>query len=205
MLTGREAILRGQDVYQRYGLMSHGSIWGHGALRGMDFSAHTLHLLGELVPAGELRVNRYDPTTDTLTLTPSQAAALEKVRAYWEKLFAEGDERHGFLPQTVKTAEQRRDLADFFFWTAWAACTPRPGLDYTYTNNWPPDRTVGNVATTEALVWSIVSIIGLFAGLGVARSPLALGGIAFAMMVPLPIVNAAFDAILQIKVPPDLQ
>jgi MFS family permease len=45
----------------------------------------------------------------------------------------------------------------------------------------------------------------MFAGLGVARSPLTLGAFAFAMMIPLPIVNAAFDAILQIKVPPDLQ
>lgn len=45
----------------------------------------------------------------------------------------------------------------------------------------------------------------MFAGLGMARSPLTLGAFAFAMMIPLPIVNAAFDAILQIKVPPDLQ
>ncbi|MGQ9850842.1 MAG: MFS transporter [Aggregatilineaceae bacterium] len=45
----------------------------------------------------------------------------------------------------------------------------------------------------------------MFAGLGVARSPVALGAVAFALMIPLPIVNAAFDSILQIKVPPDLQ
>ena len=49
LLTDREAIMRGQDVYQRYGLMDHGSVWGHGSLRGMDFSAHTLHCLGALV------------------------------------------------------------------------------------------------------------------------------------------------------------
>jgi len=167
IVTDGAAILRGQDVYQRYGLMSHGSIWGHGALRGMDFSAQTLHMIGELVPTVELRVNRYDPATGTLTLTPKQAAALEKLRAHWEKVFADGDERYGFLPGTVKTAEQRRDLADFFFWTAWAAGTPRPGLPHTYTNNWPPDRSVGNTATTQALVWSISSIMALFAVLGV--------------------------------------
>lgn len=37
-VTSGAAILRGQDVYQRYGLMDHGSVWGHGSLRGMDFS-----------------------------------------------------------------------------------------------------------------------------------------------------------------------
>ena len=41
------SIMRGQDVYQRYGLMDHGSVWGHGTLRGMDFSADTLHRIGQ--------------------------------------------------------------------------------------------------------------------------------------------------------------
>ncbi|NLT68372.1 MAG: nitric-oxide reductase large subunit, partial [Acidobacteria bacterium] len=36
-------IIAGQDVFQRYGLMDHGSIWGHGSQRGMEFSAVTLH------------------------------------------------------------------------------------------------------------------------------------------------------------------
>ena len=42
-------ILAGQDVYQRYGLMDHGSVWGHGSQRGMEFSAVTLHRIGEKV------------------------------------------------------------------------------------------------------------------------------------------------------------
>ena len=43
----RSDIMAGQDVYQRYGLMDHGSVWGHGSQRGMEFSAMTLHLLGD--------------------------------------------------------------------------------------------------------------------------------------------------------------
>jgi nitric oxide reductase subunit B len=42
-------ILAGQDVYQRYGLMDHGSVWGHGSQRGMEFSAVTLHRIGSRV------------------------------------------------------------------------------------------------------------------------------------------------------------
>ena len=111
-LTGRDAILRGQSVYQRYGLMDHGSVWGHGSLRGMDFSAETLHRLGQHMrefaasgdgsrPAAyeslppdrrleidarvirELRTNRYDAASSTLELTPAQADALGRIRAYW--------------------------------------------------------------------------------------------------------------------------
>ena len=48
-VTDAAAIRRGQAVYQRYGLMDHGSVWGHGSLRGMDFSAFTLHCVGHLV------------------------------------------------------------------------------------------------------------------------------------------------------------
>ena len=73
----------------------------------------------------------------TLELTPAQAYAFEQMRQYWEQEFAQGDAHYGFLKDTVPTAEERKDLADFFFWTAWAAGTNRPGLNYSYTNNWP--------------------------------------------------------------------
>lgn len=198
MTTGA-AILRGQDVFQRYGLMDHGSVWGHGSLRGMDFSAYTLHLVGALVKehltahgqpsadaylklpppprrdldeldatvARELRTNRYDDKTRTLELTPAQGFAFEQMRKFWDQEFSAGDAHYGFLPNTVPEADQRRDIADFFFWTAWAAGTNRPGLNYSYTNNWPSDRTVGSTASSEALLASIASILALFAVLGV--------------------------------------
>jgi nitric oxide reductase subunit B len=194
-VTDQATIMRGQDTYQRYGLMDHGSVWGHGSLRGMDFAAHTLHMVGEsmrdFAAAGgqpqpgayaglsdakkretdaavihEMRTNRYNESAKTLELTPAQAYALERVRAYWEKEFAQGDTHYGFLPNTVPTTQERKDIADFFFWTAWAAGTPRPGLSYTYTNNWPPDRSMGNTASTQALLWSLASIVALLAVLG---------------------------------------
>lgn len=203
-LTEQEGIdiPAGQDVYQRYGLMDHGSVWGHGSLRGMDFSAHTLHSIGQhmrdyhaaagepregaydkLAPERqreidarvihEIRQNRYDAQADRLELTPAQVYALQQTRAYWDQLFAEGDvsgegqSSYGFLKDTIPTADERRHVADFFFWTAWAAGTQRPDQDHTYTNNWPPDRSVGNVASTEAMVYSIASIMALFTVLGI--------------------------------------
>jgi nitric oxide reductase subunit B len=38
IFTG-EDILAGQEVFLKYGLMENGSIWGHGAYLGPDFSA----------------------------------------------------------------------------------------------------------------------------------------------------------------------
>ena len=194
VLTTGEKILRGQDVYQRYGLMDHGGIWGHGSLRGPEFSAVTLNNLGrwmrefyaqekepgqkfENLSRGlqaeidgrvlqEIRENRYESETGILRLTEAQAFAFQENRKYWERQLGEGNRRYGFLPNTVRTPEERENLADFFFWTAWAAGTNRPGATFSYTNNWPPDRSVGNLPTPTAFVWSIVSILALFAVLG---------------------------------------
>lgn len=42
----------------------------------------------------------------------------------------------------------------------------RPNLNYSYTNNWPPEPLVGNHATADALVWSVLSLIALLGGTG---------------------------------------
>src|SRR4030042_1508102 len=47
VLFGKTDILAGQDVYQRYGLMDHGAVWGHGSQRGPEFSAASLHIIAE--------------------------------------------------------------------------------------------------------------------------------------------------------------
>jgi len=186
-------IIAGQDVYQRYGLMDHGSVWGHGSQRGMEFSAVTLHLMGETIreqlaqeefnrgyaqldeegaeliglrARREIKTNRYDESSDSLQLSAAQVDALGAVSRLWEKTFKDGDTRYGFLPNTVPTAEERQQIARFFSWTAWVAATNRPGEDHSYTNNWPPDRSVGNVATTETYIWTIGGIVSLFFTLG---------------------------------------
>src|SRR3972149_3708168 len=49
LIFSKADIIAGQDVYQRYGLMDHGSVWGHGSQRGPEFSALTLNLVGDVV------------------------------------------------------------------------------------------------------------------------------------------------------------
>ena len=41
-----------------------------------------------------------------------------------------------------------------------------PGEEYTYTNNWPPDRKAGNVASAETFFWSIAGVAALLLVLG---------------------------------------
>lgn len=194
ILFEKPDILAGQDVYQRYGLMDHGSVWGHGSQRGMEFSATSLHLMSTvlrdelskqeygkfyealdelqkeiitLLVTREIKTNRYDPNKDILTLTPAQIHALEINNEFWDKVFREGEKRYGFLPGTIPTLEERLQISRFFFWTAWVASTERPGKTYTYTNNWPADRSVGNVPTTDTYIWTLGGILALFIVLGI--------------------------------------
>jgi nitric oxide reductase subunit B len=193
LLFEKSDILAGQDVYQRYGLMDHGAVWGHGSQRGSEFSATSLHIEAEAVgdyiaqkehgkpyaqlddlqkeiidvrTKNEVKTNRYDAATDTLTLTAAQVEALKRVQQHWEKTFKEGETRYGFLPDTIGDENQRLQVSRFFFWTAWVASTLRPGEDYSYTNNWPADRRVGNIASTETYFYSIAGVLALFLVLG---------------------------------------
>ena len=67
---------------------------------------------------------------------------------------------------TIKDDVSMRKMNAFFFWTAWACVTERPGKDITYTSNWPGDDLVGNHATGKHLFWTMFSIIMLLLGIG---------------------------------------
>src|SRR3972149_6965384 len=193
VLFEKSDILAGQDVYQRYGLMDHGSIWGHGSQRGPEFSAETLHLVGGTVrdywsgqdyqksyrqlddlqkavidakTQNEIKTNRYDSSKDTLTLTVAEVQALDRISQYWGKTFKDGEQRYGFLPETVRSDQERLQISRFFFWTAWVASTPRTANAASYTNNWPPDRSIGNVPTPNVYFWSIAGLLVFLVVLG---------------------------------------
>ena len=89
--TGAD-VQRGQELFLRYGLMQYGSIFGHGAYLGPDFTADYLRRSALLVRdsyggAGsdvartrtveDFRRNRYSEETDTLELSAAQASAFD--------------------------------------------------------------------------------------------------------------------------------
>ncbi len=71
-----------------------------------------------------------------------------------------------YLP--VSTPRPSGDHARMPIPTAWAAGTNRPGVDYSYTANFPFDPLVGNRPLASALVWSIASVVLLILGIAVA-------------------------------------
>ncbi len=120
----------------------------------------------------EYRGNDVDRATGTLTLSARRAEAMRQTADYYGRLFSADPalqgtrESYAMKEDTLPSAERRQDLTQFFFWTAWAAATERPDSAATYTNNWPHEPLIGNVPTGENVMWSIVSVVLLIAGVG---------------------------------------
>ncbi|HUH40202.1 MAG TPA: cbb3-type cytochrome c oxidase subunit I, partial [Castellaniella sp.] len=151
----------------------------------------------------EYRKNTFDAASGTVVVSERRARAMAQTAEYYDKLF--GDEpalrpsRQSFAMKegTLPSAQARAYLGDFFFWTAWAAATQRPDLEATYTNNWPHEPLIDNVPTAENIVWSIISVIVLIAGVG-----LLVWGWAFMHRDHVDDPAPSRDPILQIRLTP---
>ena len=181
VLFTRADIMAGQGTFLQNGLMEYGSIFGHGAYLGPDFTADYLHRAALMaidfynglgsdqaraVTIADFKTNRYDSASDTLTFTAAQVNAFNGLQSYYYTFFAEPTTKYGLRPKAITDAADSRNLTAFFAWSAWCASTLRPGLQYSYTNNWPPEPLVDNHATADTVVWSVLSLIVLLGGIG---------------------------------------
>jgi nitric oxide reductase subunit B len=182
LLFTREDVIAGQEVFLKNGLMQYGSIFGHGAYLGPDFTADYLHRASQIVndeyggpssdsarqrTAADFKTNRYDAASGTLTFSGAQAAAFRALMRHYGEFFGTPDTRNGLRPSAITDPEQIRQLTAFFAWSAWSASALRPNLNYSYTNNWPPEPLVGNQPTADTVVWSVLSLIALLGGTGI--------------------------------------
>ena len=192
VLIGDGAIERGQNVWQSMGGMEVGSIWGHGSYVAPDWTADWLHreltfvlddwstkefgteyvrlnpekqaqLRGRLEQM--YRTNTYDANTGTITVDPVRARAFDDAFKHYSQVFMQGNADYSIPAGTIRSVDRMRDMAAFFFWSAWASSTNRKGANLSYTHNWPHEPLIGNVASGELMMWTGVSIIMLLAGI----------------------------------------
>ncbi len=127
LFTGDD-VERGQEVFFQHALMEHGTLWGHGAYLGPDYTAEHLHrevgiardvrararfgipfevlssadraIVADEVRA-ELKQDRYDPGTGTLTLSEGETEATRELGDYWARYFSRGDLAPGLPPGSI--------------------------------------------------------------------------------------------------------
>jgi nitric oxide reductase subunit B len=125
LFTG-EDIRTGMNVFQRTGLMEYGSVYGHGAYLGPDYTADYLHRSAERMIAAyrkahpkewsaeeqvrrELHRDTYDPATGILSWTSERAAAHGELLEHYTKTFANPATHAGMGQRWIPDPE-----ADFF-------------------------------------------------------------------------------------------
>lgn len=104
VLFTRSDIMAGQSIFLRNGLMEYGSVFGHGAYLGPDFTAEYLHraALSSIDVYGgatsdtarsqtiqDFKTNRFDKVSGTLVYTSAQVKAFESICAYYGAFFGE--------------------------------------------------------------------------------------------------------------------
>src|SRR3984893_7607730 len=98
VLFTRADIMAGQGTFLQNGLMEYGSIFGHGAYLGPDFTADYLHRAALMaigfyndhgsdqaraVTIADFKTNRYDRASDTLTFTAAQSNSFNGLQSYY--------------------------------------------------------------------------------------------------------------------------
>jgi len=168
-----DEVRAGQLAFLKYAVMDNGSIWGHGALLGPDFSAAYLHTLAgfsathlsqqrfnksmteltaferasiEAEVRIELKLNRYDPPTGVLRVNEAYAEWFELQSDAWRKYFSDPAGNGGLSSKTISDPIELRQLSAFVAWTAWASVANRPGAPHSYANNFPYDLPYDPVA-----------------------------------------------------------
>jgi nitric oxide reductase subunit B len=148
VLFTSEDVTAGQQVFLKHGLMDNGTVWGHGAYLGPDFSAQYLHDwaldvadhaahdrfqlgYGQLSPdqrasidglvALELKKNAYDPATGILTMTAAGADSFKQQIARWTAYFTVSSGNGGLMAGAVSDPQELRQLTAFFAWAAGAS------------------------------------------------------------------------------------
>lgn len=121
----------------------------------------------------EMRRNTYDPATGVITVSEARARAIASVAEHYSRLYQASDDEakqlrldYAFPRDAILSADEARAISAFYFWTSWSSATNRPDDDITYTSNWPHEPLVGNAPTASVLIWSLISIILLLAGIG---------------------------------------
>ena len=125
LLFTADDIQQGQELFRKRNLMNYGTVLGHGAYLGPDYTAEALHKMTEAMRAertldyavlgvgdrakidaeigAELKENRYSGSDGSLTFTPGQTAGWYRIVDHYSRTFAGGNEaealpRNALLP-----------------------------------------------------------------------------------------------------------
>ncbi|HEU4961457.1 MAG TPA: cbb3-type cytochrome c oxidase subunit I [Sphingomonas sp.] len=191
LMTGDD-ILAGKGGFQKADLMDYGSIYGMGSYYGEDYTASALVAIGTAARDAEAQA-RYgrpfaalpedqqtaataamqkalhgiDLTQRDVILPASVAQAVATVRDQMAGVLATADPVKGWTPAYSLDSQLARQTADFLVFSSLTTVAHRPGMSWSWTENWPYEPLVGNTPTTNTFKWTWISFCFTFFAFGV--------------------------------------
>ena len=186
LMTGAD-IVEGKAGFQKADLMDYGSLYGMGSYYGEDYTADVLVRLGTLTqdgvarlrfarPFGQLtpdqqasarttmqqELQRLDLTQRQVTVPDELSAAVVTMKRELANTLATAAPDLGWTPAYSLNSKQAEATADFLIYSALTTVARRPGVSWSWTENWPYEPLVGNAPTTNTFRWTWISFMFTF-------------------------------------------
>jgi nitric oxide reductase subunit B len=191
VLMTAEDIVAGKAGFQKADLMDYGSLYGMGSYYGEDYTASTLVRLAGAVEAGIAQaqfgktfdaltqdqqaavrnamrgqLQHVDLTQPTVNVPDALAGAMTTLRGDIAKELAATNLETGSTPAYSLSPDEAQRTADFLIYSALTTVARRPGVNWSWTENWPYEPQVGNTPTTNTFVWTWASFCFTFFAFG---------------------------------------
>lgn len=184
-------IAAGKAGFQKADLMDYGSLYGMGSYYGEDYTASILvslakstrydiamaslgrefEQLGEdqqaaVTAAMQRAMQGIDLTKSEAALPDSVANAFLAVRDEVANSLRTANPSAGWTPAYSLDPEGARQTADFLVFSAITTVARRPGVSWSWTENWPFEPLVGNTPTLNTFRWTWISFCFTFFAFG---------------------------------------
>jgi nitric oxide reductase subunit B len=184
-------IAAGKAGFQKADLMDYGSLYGMGSYYGEDYTASILVSLAKSIRY-DMAMARFgrefaqlaedqqtsvtasmqrapqgiDLTKSEVMLPDSVANAFLLVRDDVANSLKTGDPSSGWTPAHSLGPEAAQQTADFLVFSALTTVARRPGVSWSWTENWPFEPLVGNTPTVNTFRWTWISFCFTFFAFG---------------------------------------
>jgi nitric oxide reductase subunit B len=191
-LMTADDLLEGKAGFQRADLMDYGSLYGMGSYYGEDYTASILVRLGTLTQDGVARqrfgkafaeltsdqqasanatmrqqLQGINLTQSVVTVPDATARAIARLQKDIGPSLAVANPATGFSPAFSLNEKEALATADFLIYSSITTVARRPGLAWSWTENWPHEPLVGNTPTTNTFRWTWISFCFTFLMFGV--------------------------------------
>lgn len=190
LMTGDD-IFAGKAGFQKADLMDYGSLYGMGSYYGEDYTAATLLRLATatqnnialarhgkpfsalaaddqaaIAAAMRAELQGIDLTKHEVAVPDALAAAMTAVRGETANALSQVNAAEGWTPAYSLNPQAAQQTADFIIYSALTTVARRPGLDWSWTENWPYEPIVGNTPTANTFLWTWISFCFTFFAFG---------------------------------------